>query len=483
MKRLGVMVVWATAWLLAVPVVCPSLGQVPGAADRVEGVPEAIPEDGIGLWRFDPGPGWERDGLHPSLIALRAAIGAGLLTDPDALLSAKILLALAQVGEHPHRLVVLGFEARPVDARGGMVLERLEAVLEIRTSRSHLGLVSTLQALLLPPGGTSRQRLRVTAGVDGKAGVEVAEFVRSDLPEWAVFAWASEPGVFTVSFGRGAMERWIARRGFDGKTPRGLSAMRREPGPRGRRVFEAWVDLNALRRGFPEAFDESRSLRIFDAIGIDHAREVGVLARRLGGGPGPVSLDWLVSSRSDPPGRWWSERLADGSDPIAAEASGGGGRADVLVFKNRLTRLEEVASAVFLGALRWESHVGQRVRRRRWLARHGGALAELERSLNDRVVLAVDGSGPVRLPGIGVVRVGLGPGVRSERVDSLLDRMLSSFSPVLRKDRKSGLWSIVPLGPDRDPTGLLRIGAMGVVEVGGRPAVVAGWSESALSGL
>lgn len=447
-----------------------------------------LPGDTVASWIFSPGEAWEAAPPGPLAPSIRVALGAGLIRDDDARLTAKILAGVAAVGEHPHRLVVRRFRARPVDVQGGMNITDLEAVLEVRTSRTHLPLVSTLESLLIPAAGVGVVQREIELPARGQEERRGVELVRDDLPGWARVSWISEPGVFTVAVGEGALGRWLSwRDGAADETPAGVLALREQPGVPmrrgaegvggvegvgGRRTLEAWANLNAIRHGFPLAFDSSRLERVLIAIGVINARELALVAHE-GEKRGGISLTWAVDSRADPPGRWQRfELTSDRAGRPMRDSSYS------LGFEFDLLGLERFGLRVYQAALKPRSLVGFGIQRRRWLSNHGAALRRLDRALGERALLADAPPAPLRFPGIATLVVPLSADADAESARRDLSSLLDGLASELQMDRRTGIWSIGLVPPDADPAGLLRIGAIGIA--GDPPALIVSWSPSAL---
>lgn len=432
-----------------------------------------LPPGAMAAWVFDPDPAWEQQPAGAIVPSLRAALATGLIRDEDASIAAKVLLAFAASGEHPHRLVIHRFEAEPVSTDGGMDIIDFGAVLEIRTRKSHRPLVGTIESILVPKGDVSVSQREIDLP-GGRSGVELT---RSDFEPWARVAWLSEEGVFTIGIGRSPLRDWLRWRDNPNQpdAPSGLSSLREQRGA-GRRVVEAWLDLNALRRAFPLAFDSSRLERGLRAVGAINARQIALLGTADALDAQPVVLTWGVAPRTEKPGTWVTEQLTVTDWPNTVRRPGASVHS--LIFPLRPHRLERLTMAVYRASLKPRSLFGFGIQYRQWQARRGRALDQLIASLGGRVLIADVPASPVRFPGFATIAIPLRPGADDDTARAALDAVLMDFSPELRRDGRTGLWSIGLTSAEADPAGLLRIGAIGIA--GERPALMVSWSPSAL---
>lgn len=319
--------------------------------------PGIIPPESVIWWRFDPtalsmggaaapGPG---DGGAPppgggSRLAsalLRAAVASRIVDAGPLARALEGALAAGEAGAIPHTLAVLELAevAAPQRATGAGGRDRgatappsirMRAVLDLETGSGHVGLVRTLEALLVdpavPPAQRGAQRLFTIAAPRGRAGLPedarpaertVASFRGPDWPDSLEVSWCSTPGHFTVAVGAGAMERWFAVQDAPlppagapgpGALPaaeadahrRFMAALRHAPaepagneaegrGPSGRdraEALEFFMDCNALRRSMEASYTsslkpetEGHGARLLRAWGLSNARSFMLHAR------------------------------------------------------------------------------------------------------------------------------------------------------------------------------------------------------------
>jgi hypothetical protein len=292
-----------------------------------------FPEQFVAYWAVDPGPLGDDDAKIKALgaAALRGMIGHAVNIEggssvADALLRGKVL------GDAPYRVCLLELEgetAAPKDKKTEPAMKptKFGAVIEIRKAAKdggHDRFAAAMEGALAEDaradGGRPRDRKKVTLS----GGVE-AQLSSAGGAEWRDVAWASLPEMFVVGIGRGSLEKWIGGKATFGKGAAWIGQRNLVAGRRGKgtRVFEAYVDLNALRAGVPEEFLRGRLEPLVEAWHIPNDRTFMVHGTLMDGGKGAkpaveaplLALDVSWSSRAEKPGLWKSVALSEGKWP------------------------------------------------------------------------------------------------------------------------------------------------------------------------
>jgi len=461
------------------------------------------PQGALAYWAFDPTEFAGGNGPQRMLVegAMRAALASGIMGDTDAAEALSAILAASVVGTAPHRVCVTRFAATMAPSEGADAwrLTDLGAVLEVRSDRDHRTLMRTIQSILVdgpqaldPDVAAPRQR-----EIDLPQGRTGMAFTRQGWAPWMEVSWVSLGDVFVVALGRGVLADWLGRgRAGDIEdasefpwVPHRRRVDLHHLG-RGEAILEVFLDIDALRRGFPGSFSEGRLGPLFDSWGLSNGRNFMLHARRVAPadvrvtglraaleytGPPLIAIDatWTARSRtrteveqmplalSDWPGREVRHDPPPGTYAIVAQVDWS--RAvDLGVSTYRLWR-RETDRAEF------------DERRRTWMRQHQRDLDRVVRSMDDWMVLSDVPSPPLPVPGMTSLFVELRPAVSRARFASALQGVLASLGDRTVYDAEREIWSFRLLDADVDPAGALRALAWGLAGTSRSPVVVGGW--------
>jgi hypothetical protein len=167
-------------------------------------------------------------------------------------------------------------------------------------------MVERLTKLLdhLTTPATAQQTIRKTA--EGKR--EYVEFRDSRWPAWMVLAWVQDGSHFVLTFGAGAMERYLARRPSPPVAAPWVESLKAADadaarlGSSGMIMARVYVSAKAFRERFPEAMNKTVLGRMFDSLGFGGTTggggqdkvDAGVLSAR--GKERTISLDGATVS-------------------------------------------------------------------------------------------------------------------------------------------------------------------------------------------
>jgi hypothetical protein len=240
-----------------------------------------------------------------ALLAGALRVEGGGTSVPGMLLDSGLLKARG------YRLCLMEIESSPQPARAnaetGVSIRKLSGVFEIRGGAGHAEFISAIQHGLdederarKVQGGIARP-LTLPGGVRGMA------YARSGEDDWREVSWCSTDSAFLVGFGAGALERWLTAE--SGRDPAACEWVLHRASATSKHLegtetaFEAFVDLNALRRVFPEQFAYGPLGAIARAWHLPNARTAMLLAKSTGDNTGrtlQIAAAW--SSRSERPG-------------------------------------------------------------------------------------------------------------------------------------------------------------------------------------
>lgn len=417
------------------------LGVVAGARGA------APPADAVAWWRSDPRRFGSVRAPEPGRgvveAVLRAAARSGLAGDGDAGAIVRALLAASVVGGTEHTLCILDLEVPDLEvpeARGDGLT--LRAVLELVGGGGHEEYVRTIESVLGGPAGAGAQRRLVLPG--GIAGVAYRE---EGWPAWREVAWCSTPGAFVVGLGPGALERWFSEApGAEGES----AAHRRQVDgarPAGGVCVEAYVDVNALRRGCPSLFtDDGRGSRLLRAWHLQNARAAMVHARwaDVPGGPPLLAIDATWSRRSDPPGSVLRQQVSLDSWPVGEDGPvvprPPGSYA--IVVPVDAERWLSLGLDTFDALVEADRLPAFREARRRWERQHRGALSRVAKAGAPYLVIADYPPPVLPVPGAASVVWALDRGVTAPGMSEQLERLLVSFRDVVARDEAAGMWTV-----------------------------------------
>lgn len=318
----------AAAWLV---IGASAAGQAPAPArDNLW----SLPDQAVGYVTFDPGPLGSSDRTPAVVCAAVRGLLHNVVSIEGGSSVADSLLRARVLGRSPWRVCLLEIQGPTVELKGPrrelirhVRPEKFAAVLEIRVPQadgSHDELVAAIEGGLARDSkddGSPRTRAGVTlsGGLKGTASTSGSS--------WRDVVWVSRPDAFLVGFGKGALDAWLTmtpRRGswLDHRMAIGKKRGRMQP------VFEAFVDLGALRRGVPDEFAGGRLDRLVHAWQVPNDRTL-MLSAALVTGPKRdsskeevaevrerlLALDLSWTSRAEKPGQIHITSISEGQWP------------------------------------------------------------------------------------------------------------------------------------------------------------------------
>jgi hypothetical protein len=366
--------------------------------------------------------------------AVRAEFGrllGGVLGDGDTGDLIAAICGHAGAAGVPWRVCVMDFGASW--APDGPVLERLAAVVEVRDASNE----ASLSAIL---GSIDGERVEVDAGSGRRVTV-----VRRGA-EWRQVSWFRDGRMLVVGFGDGSLRRWFES---DGGPAGAWRSHRAAAGAEhtSRRVLEAFLDANALRRAMPERFTETAVGRRLAALGLANARGAMLMAQLIppdevtvtdgtgySGPPLLVSeLSW--SARSEPPSMVHATRLSTNVWPH--EAGGPPRGAWAMAWRSDWRGWSGCVWGVYSG---WGDDVDRPLResrRKRWFRENGPALDRLIAG-SDPWLMVWGGDGAGRFE----ARVPVRGDVPASRVDADATAVFRTISDAVGFDAGARSWEV-----------------------------------------
>ncbi|MEL7473396.1 MAG: hypothetical protein AAGK04_08765 [Planctomycetota bacterium] len=453
-----------------------------------------VPRGVIGWWAFDPtrfasvaDRAVERRLLETGI---QAALSAGLIRDQEAAYAVAALLGGSVAGSAPHRVCVLDFEAKPINRAGGMRLEEFQVVLELRTGDDHRGLVRALRAIVveaedveedLRPAGVQRT-------VELAPGREGVVYTRADWPTWREVSWHSGDDAFYVGFGRDALRDWFSLQAADaaaeGEPSPAWSAHTRavEVDRAGDVFMSAYCSIDALRRGFPEAFERGRAVRTFASMGLSNARELMLHGRWAEQDEGPplLAIDASWSPRSRAPGTASHREMTTDAWPADVGRIHSPPGSYAMVVRGEWSQWLALGVNAY-GASRGEfAAMTFQAKARRWVRDTLPSFRRLADSMGPWVVLSDVPRPPAPIPGLATVFAEAKAGADAATMDRDLAAVLASLGEDrVVHDRETGIRSLRVLPQSADPAGVVRAVSFLVVDRAERPPVLLiSWSPS-----
>ena len=439
------------------------------------------PAGAIVWWSFDPTRFEHPDREQASdafLPVLRAGVGSGLFGDGTEASILEGILAASEVGRAPHTFAVIDFSAKREADNAGMDVQRLQAVLELRTGEGHNRFLRTIRRIALDAPRAKDDNGDFEAGQfrlelpGGRTALALRD--NEDAP-WEQLAWTSEEGVFTIGYGVGALERWFASRPAEQPAWDGHRAIVERERPEGDVALEAYINFDALRARFPSAFQFGRTPRMLRALRLDGSASAMLHGRFVEQGDGALPLFVLDMTRGI---GGEVERVPWTLDAWPASLS----RVDLelgatyaLVASPDWTALIEQAIEIHnatIGTTGLRAHIESVVR---WREKHAGDLARLLGALGPHLVLTDAPQPPAPIPGLATVLVPL-DGDQAEAVRAM-SGVLRSFGDRVRtsESRSRTLWTY-----SIDSRGIIRLPAWAITTRGERSALVGGWGAACL---
>lgn len=436
----------------------------------------APPPGAMAFWTFDPtafraaaAPRAER---QTAIAAMRAAVSSGVISDARAAMALEGLLVAAEVGAVPHTLAVLDFAAHRPQNGSGMDVDRLQMVLELRTSEAHDDYLRTIRAVLVD-GERARSaevfdaRQRAIELPDGSRAVAFAD---ARWEPWAEVAWVSTRDAFTVGLGRGALERWFAPRSPDAPAWAGHVAAVDAARPAGRAVAGGWLDLAALRRAFPDAFTAGRARRLLQRLDLTRAGELMVHARLVPSDRSPPLLALDATTRAQSAdllerrplsAHEWPDDALDQPPPRASA---------VLVAPIQPRAFLDLCLDLVVACTRDNDMDNIVTTLESWKESHADRIDRQCARLRPFLVIADDPPPVLPIPGAATLILELAEGADPAQLSEDLDALTAGFRDRI-VESPGGVRAY-----RADPAGVIRMPAWGVVgSKGGPSAVVAGW--------
>ncbi len=482
-----------TAALLA------AIGDVAAQADPLQ-----PPADAIAWWRLDPSRFTAAQGQQAqrqaALSALRAVVASHLVQDEQGARLLAGALAAAEVGAATHLLALRDFHAVRPPSGTGMDLRSIDMTLVLGAGADHRSTLRTLRAILLsdaPPDAPAGQQ-RVVALPDGAEGVA---FRAANAPSWRELAWTSRKGSFLIALGKDALAHWVAS---ERKTPQSDPPWRAHRAavdaarPAGDVFFEAWLDLDAFRARFPEAFLSGRTPRTLRALGLDNASQLMLHGRWIDPPPGAahpplLALDATWTDAAAPPTGPITPKPYDADEPSPSPSFTIHHRALTLDrWPAALTQPPPQGSFAVVVPVDWpritallldvleaaqrDSRLARfQAIRARWASLTDQAQQRLFDALAPYVVISDDPAPLLPVPGAASVFVELRPGASADDALAQLALLLSPMRNRVRVDPDTRIW-----WTRLDTTGLVRAPVWGAATNSRLSLLVAGWSERAV---
>lgn len=469
------------------------------AAGARNPAPPPIPAGALAWWRYDPtafpaspdaAPGAERGLL---LASLRAALASGSLGNRTGAMLGALLLVGLEAGDHAHTLALLELSASRPPSGTGVDLHELRIALRVDSAERHADMLRTVRAVAidafapLAADGASAPDTGVQARFplpQGRAGVA---FRRTDWEPWREISWCSEADAFTIGVGRGTLPAWFEAPPPDA-APTAWEDFRRvidARRPAAPIVFECFIDIDALRAHFPDAFLTGRTPRMLAALDLDGAAASLFQARAVpatlpdGRSLPLMAIDVAVRNRS---GELEVRSLSHHqwpSDVSPAVVPHGTTSATVAFvdWQAAFTRVLAMHAATIPNRKlpRFQARADA------WLTQHGPDLDAALAEFAPVLVIWTHPRIPAPLPGVGCISIPARAEAPAARVSAHLLRVLAPFEPGVRADlpAKKATTPVWSLRVDR--TGMVRLPWWTLVPTGsGPPVLVGSWSAASL---
>jgi hypothetical protein len=264
-------------------------------------------------------------------------------------------------------------------------------------------------------------------------------------------------------------------------------------GGRGESILEIFLDIDAVRRGFPDSFATGRLGPLFEAWGLSNGRNFMLHARRVEAadvevtglrvapvydGPPLIALDATWTARSATEHEVEQRPLALSNWPgreIRSEPPPG---RYAIVAEVDWRRAVDGAIETYGRWRRDTDRAEFEDRRSAWMRDHRRVLDRMLRSMDDWLVVSDVPQPPAPVPAMTSVFVELRPAVSRVRFASDMEHVLSSIGGRTVYDDEREIWSLRLLDPEADPGGALRALAWGMAGGARAPVIVGGWGPT-----
>ena len=452
------------------------------SADPVVAQRSGIPSDAVAYWRLDTSR-FAASNADPAakaqrrflLAGMRAAVASGIIKKPGAAHALEGLLAASEVGSRPHTVCLLDLTAGREPSGTGMAPSELRIVLEIETPTDHTALLRTVRAILIGDGKAGDQvgaqhELTLPGGVQG------VTYREPDWAPWHDVSWASTDHSFVIGLGAGALERWFGAQQVDEPTEpawRAHQSFVDRVRPKGDVFFEAYLALDRVRQGFPEAFIEGRVTRVLETLSLSNARDVMVHGRWVEASAGEshapmIAADITWSDRSEKPGIVHGLPISESRWPTKSLRMAPPPGSYLIVMRVDWERWVRTAMNLFPASSRSSKAFLHRIEVRNWFSRTRTTLPRFLSKLEPWLVVSDYPTPMTPIPGAATYFAELTPGASVQEAGEEFRDLIGSH--MKRVTVQDGVWWF-----SADPGGVLRIPAWGFVGTEDDAVMVGGW--------
>lgn len=454
-----------------------------------------MPEGAAAWFAFDPSVLGAKAGEDPTrglieagirgLIANIAAVDGGGSRVVSGLLSPRALGAI------PYRVCLMQFAASPVGERvepdRPISIDSMMAVFEVRTDSGHEKFVDLVHAALADEklGRNIGSGTEVAAEFAG--GIKGVAFSREGEGEARRVEWCSTPKAFLVGVGKGSIDRWLTAtqpRGTDNAEWYLHRKLVAESRGKTDSMFEAFIDMNALRRGAPDEFAYGRMGRLAAAwhlangrVLMVHGRMAKKPASKAGESepakPGPplLMVNATYSMRSENLGVCHNLPVTESAWP-GDEAPMAAAGPCTMVVRADLEMWVGLALETWV-ALSPKGGLEATTARNRWMRGHLAALERVKARIGKWAVVNAGESVAAAVATTQVAALG------KDRLEQDLREVCGSLSDSIRFDTGPRVWTLKLEGAQLDPEGQMGAFSWGLDGRG----VVGAWSPGDLTDL
>jgi hypothetical protein len=376
----------------------------------------AVPGDPVAYWAVDPSFLGEAAGTDPNRAVLEWVLVRlihGTAPDAAALPVLQALLRPGLAGPTPYRFTLLDVRLVDGEVRGSAALRFFAG--ERR---------AVFEAAL-------REAIEVT---EPRVNIEREKIEGAAVFRAGAIAWAAEEDTLTVVFGDAPIGEALRNAPAGDPASTAYRARCASVHPSGTPVFEAFVDLDRLRRAAPELMGWGRVADLLRAWRISNARG---LMLRAGATPGEgdgartvhVALAW--AARAEPPVRVRGASVTHAAWPASlGPAPGDAAYTMVLAIPPQL--------AISLALFSYEALAEDAAfvgRKQAWLRNIGVRLERTLRPMPPAIGLAGPGDS-IASPSLHIAATHTAESREDVRA------VLSSLGPAVARDERAAFWSI-----------------------------------------